>query len=164
MRAFAVLHFFNSVIVALVDNLFFFYFCMRYIVYQCPTNTSTASGIDETVLRTGIKSVFTIYKFRMKYYIALLAFGFQIRQALPSLQIFGTGNSCRCRCRRQISRRGRIVMALRTEKAVYPTVFMGSETHIINIGCRNNVFGHRYRIVPKTEVVNAIRTFGYGKE
>ena len=164
MRPFAILHFFDSMIIALVNNLFLLYFSMRYVIHQCPTNTSTASGIYETILRTGIKCIFTIYKFRMKHHITLLTFSFQVRQTLPGFQVFGTGNSCRSRCRRQISHRSCVIVPFRTENTIYPTVFMGCETHVVNISCRNNVFRHHYRIIPKTEIVNTIRTFGYGKK
>ena len=55
-------------------------------------------------------------------------------------------------------------MPFRTENTIYPTVFVVCKAHIVNISCRDNVFGHRYRVIPKTEIVNAVRAFGYGKE
>ena len=76
MRTFSILHLFNGMIIAVIYNLFLFHFCMGHVVHQSPTNTATASGINKSILRTGIKGIVSIYKFRMKHYITLLASGF----------------------------------------------------------------------------------------
>ena len=38
------------------------------------------------------------------------------------------------------------------------------EAHVVDVGCRNDVFGHGDRLIPEAEVVDAVRTFGHGKE
>ena len=55
-------------------------------------------------------------------------------------------------------------MAFGTENAVYPAVFVRRETHVVNVGGGNHIFGHRDGIVPEAEVVNAVGAFGHGKE
>ena len=100
----------------------------------------------------------------MKHDIALLASGLQIRQPLPVHKIFGASYGSSGSCRRQVARRRCRVMSFRTENAVHPAVFMRRKAHIINIGSRNHIFGHRNRIIPKTEIVNAIRTLGHRKK
>ena len=40
----------------------------------------------------------------------------------------------------------------------------GCESHIIDVGSRNNILRHGDRLIPETEVVNTIRTLCYGKE
>ena len=47
------------------------------VLAQDPTahvacETTATTGINETILRTSIKCILTIYKFRMKYHISLL--------------------------------------------------------------------------------------------
>ena len=59
MRTFSILHLFNGMIIAVIYNLFLFHFCMGHIVHQSPTNTATASGINKSILRTGIKGIFS---------------------------------------------------------------------------------------------------------
>ena len=41
---------------------------------------------------------------------------------------------------------------------------MGSEAHVVHIGGRNHVFGHGYRIIPKTEIVYPIGAFGHSEK
>ena len=55
-------------------------------------------------------------------------------------------------------------MTLGTEDTINPSVFMGGEAHIIDIGSRYHVFGHRDGIIPEAEVIHTIRTFRHGKE
>ena len=55
-------------------------------------------------------------------------------------------------------------MAFGTEYAVNPTVFVGGEAHVVDVGGRNYIVGHGDGIVPKAEIVYAIGAFGHGKE
>ena len=41
---------------------------------------------------------------------------------------------------------------------------MSREAHVVYIRCRNHVFGHGDRIIPETEIINAVGALGYGKE
>ena len=147
-----------------VDYRLFLYFRTSNIIYQGPTDTTATSGIYKTVLRTGIQRILSIHKFRMKNHIPLLASCFQIRQTLPSLQILGAGNSCRSGSRGKISRRCRIIMTFSTENTINPSVFMSRQAHIINICRRNNVLRHSHGIIPKTEIIYAVRTFSHCEE
>ena len=99
MRALTVLYLLDGVVVALVDDGFLFHLRMCHVVYQGPAYAAAASGINKSILRTGIKGIFAIYKFGMKHHITLLALSLQVGQTLPSLQITGTCNACRSRCR-----------------------------------------------------------------
>ena len=55
-------------------------------------------------------------------------------------------------------------MAFGAEDAVDPSVFMGREAHIVDVGGGDYIFGQHDGIVPQAEVVHAIGTFGYGEE
>ncbi len=151
-------------IIAFIYNDFFFHLGMRHIFYQCPTDTATTSGINKSILRTGIKCIFPLNELRMQHNITLLALCFQIRKAFPVLQVLGTGDTGCSRCRRQISCRSIIVRSFGTEYTIYPTVLMSGKAHIINVRCRNNIFRHRHRIIPKTEIIYSVRTLCNGKE
>ena len=133
MRPFTVLHLFDGMIMAVVDDDFFFHFRMGYIIYQCPTDTAAVAGIDEIILRTGVQGIFTVYKFRVQNDIALLAFGNQIRQSLPVLQIFGTHDTRFGYGRRQVAGGGVRVKAFAAKDTVNPTVIMGCQAHIIHV-------------------------------
>ena len=54
MRALAVLHLFNRMIDSLVDDALLAEYSIRDIVYESPTDSTAVSGVDESVLRTGI--------------------------------------------------------------------------------------------------------------
>ena len=72
MRAFTILHFHDSMVIALVYNFLFFHLSMFYIINKSPANASTRTSIDEIVLRTGVEGILTINKLRMKNHISLL--------------------------------------------------------------------------------------------
>ena len=137
---------------------------MRDVVNQCPADSSSASGIDESVLRTGVEGVFAVYKFGMKHDVTLLALRFQVGQAFPCLQVFGAGDACSGCSRREVACRSIVVMAFGTKYAVYPTVFVGGEAHVVDVGGGDDVIGHRYGVVPKAEVVYPVGAFRYGEE
>ena len=82
-------------IITLVDDAFVLHFGMGDVIDQRPSDSSAATGINESVLRTGIKRILAVYKFRMQHHIALLALALQIGQTLPRLEVLGTGNG-RC--------------------------------------------------------------------
>ena len=55
-------------------------------------------------------------------------------------------------------------MTLGTEYAIYPSVLVLCQSHIIDIGGRNEVFGHCNGFIPKAEVVDAIWALGHREE
>ena len=133
MRSFAVFHLFYSVVVAVVDDSLFFHFCMSHIINECPADTSAVSGVNKTILWTSVQCVFSVNKFWMQNDIALLAFGNQIRQTFPILQVFGADDTCFCNGRRQIARSCVRVKAFATENTINPTVFVCCQAHIVDI-------------------------------
>ena len=46
--------------------------CMGNVVAQSEPDSSAASGLDEVIHRSGVKSIFAIHEFRMQHYISLL--------------------------------------------------------------------------------------------
>ena len=164
VRTFTVLHFLDGVVVAEVNNLFFLHFGAGHVVHQCPTDTTTTAGIDETVLRTSVEGILAIHKFRVEHYVPLLALGLQVRQTFPSNQILGAGDGCCSGGRGKVTCWSIVVMAFGTEDAINPAVFVGGEAHIVDVGSRNHILRHGNRVVPETEVVDAIGTLGHSKE
>ena len=80
---------------AQVDYLFFLHHGVFHAVHESPSDSSSASGIDETVLRAGVQCVFAIHEFGMQNHVALLARRDQVGQAFPIDQIVGTGDTSR---------------------------------------------------------------------
>ena len=155
MRALTILHLGDGVVFAFVDNLLFLDFSMGDVVDQCPANAATRTRIDKAILRTGIEGILAIHKFRVQHDVALLRLCLQVGQAVPRLQVLGTCNTGRCRCGTEIARL-RVVVALSTEDTINPAVFMGGETHVVDIRSRNDIVGHGDGLIPETEVVDAI--------
>ena len=163
MRTLTVLHLLDGMIVTGIDDLLFLDFGMSDIINKSPTDTTTRTCIDETILWTGIESILAINEFRMENHIALLALGLQVRKTLPVYQVLGTGDGC-CSCSSTEVARLIIIMTLCTEHTIDVTILMSCESHIIDVGSRNNILRHGNRLIPETEVVNTIRTLCYGKE
>ena len=42
------------------------------IIAESEADSSAASGLDEVIHRSGVKSIFAIHEFRMQHYISLL--------------------------------------------------------------------------------------------
>ena len=93
LRPFTVLHLLDGMIISFVDDLLFSNLGMGYIVNQCPSDTTSATGIDKSVLRTGLKCILSIHILGVQHHITLLTLCFQIRQTFPIFQVFGTGNA-----------------------------------------------------------------------
>ena len=55
-------------------------------------------------------------------------------------------------------------MTLGAENSVDPSVFVLRDSHIVDVCGGNDVFGHRDRLVPEAEAVDAIGTLSHGKE
>ena len=163
MRPLTVLHLLDGMIVTGIDDLLFLDFGMSDIINKSPTDTTTRTCIDETILWTGIESILAINKLRMENHIALLALGLQVRKALPVYQVLGTGNGCSSSSSTEVARLC-IIMTLCTEHAIDVAILMSCESHIIDVGSRNNILRHGDRLIPETEVVNTIRTLCHGKE
>ena len=75
----AILHLGDGVIFALVDDGFFLDLSVGDVIHQCPADTSAATSIDKTILRTGIESVFSVYELRVQHHVSLLTLCFQVR-------------------------------------------------------------------------------------
>ena len=163
MRAFAVLHLHDGVIVAGVDNLLFFHLSMGDVVNECPADATAATGIDEAVLRACIKGILAVNKFGMKHHVTLLTLGLQVGQAFPVNQIFRACDGSRGRSSTKIAGLA-VVMTLRAEDAVNPAILMGRESHVVDVGCGNHIVGHRDGFVPKAEVVDTVGALCHGKE
>ena len=133
------------------------------VIYQCPTDTTTRTCIDESILWTGIESILAIYKLWMKNHIALLTLGLQVWKTLPVYQVLGTCNSCSSSSSTQVARLV-IIVALSTEHAIDITILMSGESHIIDIGSRNHILWHGDRLIPETEVIYTVRTLSYSEE
>ena len=157
-----ILYLSNSVILAFVDNCLFFYLCFCNIVYQCPSNTATATSVDKAILRTGVESILSVNELRMQNNVTLLTLGFQVGQTIPCLKVLCAGDTGSCGCRTQVTGL-RVVMTLGTEHSVNPTIFVLGYTHIVNVCCRHNIIGHGYWFIPETEVIYAVRTLGHSE-
>ena len=72
VRTFAVLHFHDGVVVAGIDDAFLADLGMRDVVDQCPSDASAGTGIDESVLRTGVEGVLSVDEFGVEHHVALL--------------------------------------------------------------------------------------------
>ena len=100
----------------------------------------------------------------MKHYVPLLTARLQIRQTFPVHQIPGTDNTRFCYRRREITGRRTVIMAFTAKYSIYPTVFVGSKTHIIYVCfCRINI-RQCDRTLPEAKIINAIRTLCYSKK
>ena len=172
MRSLAILHLHNRMVMARIDNPLFRNHRIGHIIYQCPSDTATATSINKAILRTGVKRIFAIYELRMEHYVALLRTALQVRQTIPVNQVFGTSNTASSSSCREVVGLG-VVMTLYAEKAVNPAVFMAGKSHIIHIRSRciqsGNAtafrsFGQSNRMIPKTEIIHAIGRLGHSKE
>ena len=163
MGTFAILHLRDGVIVAGVDDLFFFHLSVGDVVDQCPADAATAARIDETILRTGVEGVFAIDELRVQYDVALLRLRLQVGQTIPGLQVLGARDACRSGCRREVARL-RVVVTLGTEHAVDPAVLMLRDAHVVDVGGRNDILGHGDGLVPEAEIVDTVRRLGHGEE
>ena len=66
---------------------------MGNIVDERPADATATASIDESILRTGVESILAINKLWMQHHVALLAFGLQVGQPLPLLQVLRAGNT-----------------------------------------------------------------------
>ena len=162
-RTFTILHLHNRVIVAWIDNDFFLNFGMCDVFHQSPSDATTRTCVDETILWTGVESIHAIHELRMQDNVSLLTFRYKVGQTLPRFQIFGACNTSSGSGSTEIAGL-RIVMTLGTEDTIYPSILVLSKAHVIDIGSRNCCFGHCYGFGPETEIIDSIWTFSNGKE
>src|SRR5690606_13077320 len=73
-RPLSVFKLFNGMVCARIDNFFLQYDSFFHTIHYRPTNPSSASCVDETILWTCIQCIFSPYEFRMQDHITLLAF------------------------------------------------------------------------------------------
>ena len=71
-RSQAILCFINGVVDAFIQYCFNRDFGVLYALRQAKCNPSTLSSLYEPILRTRVKSIFSVDKLRMKHYVALL--------------------------------------------------------------------------------------------
>ena len=72
VRALAILHLHDGVVVAGVDNPLLGDLGMGDVIDECPADAATRPGVDETVLRTGVESILAIDELGVEHHIALL--------------------------------------------------------------------------------------------
>ena len=133
-------------------------------IHQRPADAAAVARIDEAVLRTGIEGIFPVHELRMQHHVALLAAADNVRQAVPVDKILRPHDAGTSHGRREIAlRRGRI-LALHAEDAVHPAVLVRGQAHVIDIRRRLAIVRKGDRTVPETEVVDAVRALGHGKE
>lgn len=71
--ALAVFHFLDGVVHLAVHDGFVFHFGPFHAFGQAPADAAAAAHFDEAVLRAGEKGVFSIHKFGVQHYVALLS-------------------------------------------------------------------------------------------
>ncbi len=76
-------------VVARVNYCFLGDFGMGHVINKRPAYAAAASGVDESVLRAGIKGIFAVIKLRVEHYVALLALALEVGQALPVNKVLG---------------------------------------------------------------------------
>ena len=163
MGTLAVLHFHDGVIVAQVDDLLFLHLSVLDVVDKCPADATAGTSVDEAVLRTCVESVLSVDKLRVQHDVALLALGFQVWQAFPVDEVLRAGNAGSGCCGTQVTGQT-VVVPLCAEHAVDPSVFVGGETHVIDIGGGDHILGHGDGLRPEMEVVYAVGAFGNSEE
>ena len=163
MGPFTVFHFHDGVVMTQIDDFLFFHLSMGDIINKCPTDAASRTGIDETVLRPGVKRILAIDKFGVQHHVALLTLGLQVGQSLPVDQVLGTGNGRGGRGGTQIAGHT-VVVPLGTEHAVDVAVFMACEPHVVDISRRHHIVGHGNGFVPEAEVIYTIGAFGHGEK
>ena len=143
--------------------LFAGYYSILHTVHQRPAYASAAPGVDKPVLGACIEGVFSVHEFGMEYHVPLLAGALKVGQAFPGEEIPGADYSRRRHCRRQVGRVG-TVLAFDAEDAIDPTVLVGCEAHIIDIGRGLSPFRDGDRAGPEPEIINSIGTLRHRKE
>ena len=125
MWPFTVLHFHDGVVVARVDNGFFVYLGVGYIVYQCPADAASRTRIDKAVLWSGVKGVLAIYELWVQNNVALLTPCFEVGQPFPRFQVACACYSGRGRGCREVGGLA-VVVAFGTKHTVDVTIFVAS--------------------------------------
>ena len=72
MRAFAVLYFLDSVVVARVYNNLMVDNSVGYVVDKRPAYAAAAAGVDKAVLRASVKGILAVDKLGVQHHVALL--------------------------------------------------------------------------------------------
>ena len=72
MGAFTVLHLLDGVVVPGVDDDFLLHLGACDVVDERPTDSTTAAGVDESVLWTCVEGILAVDKLGMEHHIALL--------------------------------------------------------------------------------------------
>ena len=156
MRTFAILYLVDGVILTTKDNALVTHFGMSDVIHQRPANASSLSSINETILRTRVKGIFSINELGMKHDVTLLAECREVLQSLPMNKILGacnTGLGSSCRGVERLC----LVMALYTKNAIYPTILMLCYTHVIDVGgWRVVTVRHGDRFIPEAPLVDAV--------
>ena len=160
----AVLYFGESVINSRADNGFLSADNgVGYILAKSEAYSSAASRLNKIVLRAGIERIFSVDKFGMKNYVALLGRArLEIRKSFPCNKVLCANDSrLRNRCGK-VAAFG--ILAFGAEHAVDPAVLMLSNAHIVNVGFFGAGVRKLYRIITETEAVYTVVTLGNGEK
>src|SRR5690606_13556621 len=129
------------------------------------SDSSPLSSFDKRILRARVQSIPSFHKLRVKHHVSLLRrIGLKIRQPLPIYEILCPYNATLGNGSRLVSFGCMGISTFCTKQAVYPTILMRNQPHIVDIGIRYISLGQLYRFVPKPESVDATRAFSNGKE
>src|SRR5690606_8920569 len=80
---FSIFQLFNGMVVSTIVNLLLCYFCIFHTINQSPTDPSSTTGINKTILRTSVQGIPAIYKLRVQDNITLLTFRLEVGQSFP---------------------------------------------------------------------------------
>src|SRR5690606_1385383 len=164
-RTLAVFDLIDRVVDFGVDDFFVVYFGVGDAVAESPAYTAAGARFDETVLWSGIECVLPLHEFRVQDDVALLPrVGFQVGQALPRNEVLRPGDAGLRHRRRGVTWWRLGILALGAKDAVDPPVFVAGEAHVVDVHVGVFGLGHHDRIIPETEVVDAVWAFGNGEE
>ena len=103
------------------------------IIAESEADSSAASGLNETIHRTGVEGIFSVYELWVQHYIPLLALGDEVGQAFPVFKVPAAYDSCCCNGRGEVSCGCVRIFAFRAEDTVYPSVLVFCQTHIVDV-------------------------------
>ena len=163
MGTFTVLALHDSMVAPAAQDLLIADDGALHAVHQRPAYSGAVSGIDETVLGTGVKGIFPIHELRMKHYVTLLVGRDDIRKPLPIDKVLRSGDSGAGNSGGEVIRTA-LVLSLHAEDPVDPAILMGGQPHVIDIRRGLSKLRHSDRTGPETEIIDSIGAFSHGEE
>ena len=109
---------------------------MCNVIDERPSDATTRTGVDETILWTCIEGIFAIDKLGMQHNVTLLGFGTQVGQTLPVHEVLGAGDAAGGGSCAEVARLA-VVVAFYAEKSIDPAILMLGKAHVIDIGGRS---------------------------